>query len=161
MQATANKSTGQFAVFAMLALAVVAAVFSWWWNYNRGRKALEFYGPQAATLIRTAPKVEIILPDEERTIDISHAPGLLNARASLLSDASYDWSIKTEEPSPNQPAIRFSNGDQSVIILFNFPAKGISVSPGRRIVKLKTKTVTGWKSYIERQIRTASPQQQP
>src|SRR2546423_4255155 len=83
-------STGQVAVLTMITVAVMAAGFSWWWNYNRGRKSLEFYGSEAATLIRTAPQVEILRAEPETNIDISHAPGLINARASLLSDASYE-----------------------------------------------------------------------
>src|SRR5438128_2232722 len=85
-------SSGQRAVLAMLAIGILAAVFSWLWNYNRERQSLEFYGPQAATLIRTAPQVEVLRPEPEANIDISKAPGLINARASLLSDASYEWS---------------------------------------------------------------------
>ena len=56
---------------------------------------LEFYGPEAATLIRTAPKVEILRSPPDDNLDLSHVPGLLNARTSLLSDASYDWVAPT------------------------------------------------------------------
>ena len=48
-------------VAGMLGTAVVLAAFAWWWNYNRGRAALAFYGPEAAHLIRTAPTVEILI----------------------------------------------------------------------------------------------------
>src|SRR6478609_5030981 len=100
-------SRGSVAVLAMIGLALVAAMFAWWWNYERGHQALKFYGADAATLIRTAPTVELFVsaPAQERSesgtepasaaptrqIDISHAPGLIHARTSLLDDASYDW----------------------------------------------------------------------
>jgi hypothetical protein len=69
---------GYLVVLAMFALALIAATFAWYVNFNRGRRTLEFFGPEAATLIRTAPKVELILgPDGN--IDVSKVPGLLNA----------------------------------------------------------------------------------
>jgi len=54
---------GQLAVGAMLAIAVFMATFAWWWNFNRGRQALDFYGPEGAILVRTAPTVEYLRPD--------------------------------------------------------------------------------------------------
>ena len=90
---------GKLAVLTMFAVALAAATFAWWWNYNRGKRALEFYGPQAAQLIRTAPQVEILFVGPPRPadagsaavdlvpggrivvrkIDISKAPGLIHA----------------------------------------------------------------------------------
>src|SRR5437870_2908986 len=87
-----SSGSGQALVLAMFGLAVLAATFAWWWNYNRGRQSLEFFGAEGATLIRTAPQVEYLRSEPESSINISKAPGLLNARASLLSDASYEWS---------------------------------------------------------------------
>ena len=44
----------------LLGIATAAAALAWWWNFERGRKALAFYGAQTARLIRTAPRVEIL-----------------------------------------------------------------------------------------------------
>ena len=139
----------------MFAIAALAAAFAWWWNYNRGRKALEFYGPAAATLIRTAPKVELLAPGAEQPIDISHAPGLINARTSLLNDASYLWTTKTVEPAPQSPAVRFSDGDNAVVVSFYFPQQEIRTSSTGRIASLTTKTAHGWKQYLSRYIEIA------
>src|SRR5262245_66079728 len=83
---------GQYVVLSMTVVALLAATFSWWWNYNRGRKALEFFGPEGALLIRTAPHVVLLATATNQEIEIGGAPGFLNARASLLSDASFQWS---------------------------------------------------------------------
>src|SRR5262245_39105325 len=125
-RAQAPTGTGKTAVLAMLAVGVFAAVFAWWWNYNRGRMALEFFGAEAATLIRTAPNVEILRPDPESDIDISKAPGLINARASLLSDASYDW--KASAPAQQSPlfSVRFSRGENSVVVTFDFENRTVT-----------------------------------
>ena len=133
----------------MFGLALAAATFAWYVNFNRGRRTLEFFGPDAATLIRTAPKVELLV-DRDGSIDISSAPGLLNARTSLLNDASYDWSKKTiNEP---QDAVRFRRGEQSVTLFFDFEHGSIQFSPGDKTVQLSRKTADGWRDYVNRHV---------
>lgn len=38
-------------------IAILAGIFAWGWNYNRGRQSLEFFGGEGAKLIRLAPRV--------------------------------------------------------------------------------------------------------
>jgi hypothetical protein len=153
----ASSSRGKFAVLFIFALALALASFAWWWNYNRGRQVLAFYGPEAAQLIRTAPKVEILNSEPTGNIDISKAHGLLNARASLLGDASYEWAAT--EPSFFTPraAVRFSQDDRSVTIFFDFDNRSIQVSPNGLKATLTKKTAEGWKTYLERQARSTEP----
>src|SRR5262245_25534058 len=141
---------GKTAVLAMLAVGVVAAVFAWWWNYNRGRMALEFYGAEAATLIRTAPRVEILRPEPEVDIDISKTPGLINARASLLSDASYDWSAAAPAQQSPPFSVRFSRGERSVVVTFDFESRTVTSSSTQRTAALRPKTADGWRQYLAR-----------
>jgi len=151
----ASASTGRAAVLAMIVAAVLAAGFSWWWNFNRGRKALDFYGSEAATLIRTAPRVEILRPEPETDVDISKAPGLLNARASLLSDASYEWGAAGISQESPLFSVRFSRGEPSVVVTFDFENRTVRHSNSQRIVALKPKTAEGWQSYLARQLNGA------
>jgi hypothetical protein len=148
-----SAGAGQRTVLAIMAVAVLAASFAWWWNFNRGRRALEFYGPEAATLIRTAPKVEILRAEPEGDIDISKAAGLINARASLLSDASYDWN--REPPLQESPlfSVRFSRGQKSVVVIFDFENRTVRNSATQRIAALKPKTADGWRDYLQRQLK--------
>jgi hypothetical protein len=138
---------GHFVVIAMLAVALAAAAFAWWWNFQRGRKALEFYGPEAATLVRTAPKVELLRGDEP-VRDISQAKGLLNARTSLLGDASYLWASEGRFIK-SDATLRFSEGERSIPVSFDFENRMISVN-GKMAV-LNQKTADGWRSYLARQ----------
>src|SRR5439155_19690145 len=148
----------QLAVVTMLAVGLAAAVFSWSWNYHRGRNSLQFYGPEAATLIRTAPKVEILRPEPESNIDISRAPGLLNARAALLSDASYEWTASAAPQESPLFSVRFSRGEHSVVVTFDFENRTISNSTTPRVATLKQKTADGWRQYLAR-ITKAQPRQ--
>jgi hypothetical protein len=138
---------GHFVVIAMLAIALAAAGFAWWWNLQRGRRALEFYGPEAATLIRTAPNVEL-LREGEPVRDISKAKGLLNARTSLLGDASYHWASEGQF-AKSDATLRFSDGERSVLVSFDFENRTISAN--YKTAVLSQKTADGWRSYLERQ----------
>ncbi len=161
---------GKLAVLTMFALALAAATFAWSWNVSRGKRALEFYGPEAAHLIRTAPQVEILLvaartpePEEElvdglavnRKIDISKAPGLIHARTALLDDASYDWNAKPLSQS-FRFGIRFANGQNEVVLLVGLPRGTIIVAGSEKgSGQLIQKTAEGWIGFMERNIKLA------
>ena len=139
---------GQTAVIAMLLIGLAAAAFAWWWNFNRGRRTLEFYGPEAARLIRTAPRVEFLKPPPEANVDLSKAPGLINARASLLSDASFDWDQSAPPPAPPLFTVRFSDGERFVDVTFDFENRTLRTSSNSKTVVLKNKTGEGWRGYL-------------
>ena len=134
----------------MFALAVTAAGFAWWWNRERGRAALDFYGPAAVQLIRTASKVELSR-DGEAVRDISKAQGLLNARTSLLSDASYQSMGSGQLPSADF-TVRFTEGDESVGICFDADQQRIQIVGTDKVAELSRKTANGWRNYLERQM---------
>lgn len=145
-----SAGSGARAVVAMFAVALAAAAFAWWWNFQRGQRALEFYGPEAATLIRTAPKVEL-LRNEEPVRDISKAKGLLNARTSLLGDAGYDWNREASFVNFDA-SLRFTAGNQSVTVFFDFENRSIEIACSDKRVTLSQKTAAGWRNYLERQL---------
>src|SRR5262245_39314166 len=68
---TASSSRGKFAVLGILLVAFAMAAFAWTWNYEQSLRCLDLYGGQAANLIRTAPKVEILELGVEATADAS------------------------------------------------------------------------------------------
>jgi hypothetical protein len=148
---------GSIVVVGIFVVAILAASFAWVWNYHRGREALHLFGAEAATLVRTAPHVAIIgrsqiANDSPGNIDISHASGLLNARTSLLSDASYRWNEPTEFSHARAISVRFAAADRSVIISFDFAAEAMHVSSTDRTVKLAKRTADGWKTYLGRYV---------
>jgi hypothetical protein len=141
----------------MFVVAIVAATFAWWWNYHRGDQALEFFGAEGARLIRTAPIVEYLRSPSDESIDISSAPGLLNARTSLLSDASYDWSAPDSRLESPQFSVRFSRGRSHVVVTFDFENRTIKSSTTGRTAKLIQKTAAGWQAYLARQVEQSAP----
>jgi hypothetical protein len=145
---------GKLAVLTMFGVAAAMAAFGWWWNYSRGQRCLAFYGSEAAALIRTAPKVEIITSSpggETGVIDISQAPGLLNARTSLLDDASFQWAVPpAATATSDRQRLRFARGDREITLLLDFGNKTITVEKSGSAATLDEKTSHGWQRFIGR-----------
>ena len=173
---TTTFSRGKLAVLAMFALALTMAAFAWWWNHTSTRQSLAFYGGDAAHLIRTAPQVEILVlyaPSVSaelgtdgiqfgdvsrqvlRRIDISKAPGLLNARTSLLSDASYVGRA-TENGEDVARVVRFADGKEQTLLGLDDPVRHAVLPDGRRL-RLADKTARGWQSFIDRHVQAKPP----
>jgi hypothetical protein len=161
---------GKLLVLAMLGLAALASGFAWYWNVNRGHRTLAFYGPEAAALIRSARTVEVFVPPSAnesnapsgqepeaartRRVEISRAPGLLNARSSLLDDASYEWDHSPVADSPTgRVVIRFMEKNHEVLLRFDFDARSVSILPEGRKATLVEKTAEGWRAFIARHAR--------
>jgi hypothetical protein len=166
---------GKILIIVMLAVAAAAAGFAWWWNYERAARAREFWGPSAAT-IRFADKVEafrIDLPDDPNArtylhpesgglfqyagppVDITGAPGLLNATTSLMSDDGFNWSTKPFTPKPSSEwilGVRFERESQRVTLLFSKADDAMLVAERGEAVLLSRKTAAGWRGYLEKQL---------
>jgi hypothetical protein len=147
----ASTAGGRLVVIFIFAVAVLLAAFAWWWNYNRGRQALELIGAEGATLVLTAPHIEFREIKTGQTIDLSKAPGLINARASLLSDASYDWTAADVPFDSPQYAVQFRRGERAVTVTFDLADQAMKVSSTGRVVRLVKKTADGWRSYLAKQ----------
>jgi hypothetical protein len=139
------QNSGKLLILAMMLVALVAASASWWFRYAATHQAAQFWGPEAAQLIRDAPNVEllVLLPADKAQLvprsaapeiavgpkvwtitarrDISSAPGLTHLRNALLEDRSFDWGATESTGSEVWTmALRFSHTDSadSLLILF-------------------------------------------
>jgi hypothetical protein len=166
---------GKLAVLTMFAVALAAATFAWWWNYSRGQKCLEFYGKDAALLVRTAKDVELLelIPDSDspgdrsvdrlaidgrtylvhRASDISQAKGLIHARTSILDDTSFQWRSASLDCRPKLLyAVRFAN-DSRATLAFDFSCQTMwHVEQGKAVV-LIPKVAQGWESFLKRKAK--------
>jgi hypothetical protein len=164
---------GKLAVLTMFAVALVAATFAWWWNYSRGQRCLEFYGKDAALVIRTAEQVELLelVPDSpspadgsvdriqvgsqtyllHRVTDISHAKGLIHARTSIVDDASFRWEARPGDCQPRvQYAVRFT-GHSRATLAFDFGCQSVWHVEQGKSAMLIPKVAQGWESFLTRQ----------
>lgn len=150
---------GKIAIVVMLALAIAAAAFAWYQNYQRSVRARAFWDDKAAT-IRFAKKVEAFrLRDNNEPVDvtdISSAPGLLNARTSLMSDDAFDWSVEPFTPPSSSQwmyGVRFVSDDNNVTLLFSDQSDAMLVRELDKAIQLDVKTAAGWRSYLQKALR--------
>ena len=54
------RNSGKLLILAMFLVAFLAAGASWWFRYSATHRAAQFWGPEAARLIRDAPRVELL-----------------------------------------------------------------------------------------------------
>lgn len=104
--------SGKLVIVGIVVVALCAAAISWWFRYNATHRAGKFWGPEAATIIRDAPSVNIYhagnfgAPDEAAIkkkvtateLDISNAHGLTHLRNALLEDHNFDWTSAEKDP---------------------------------------------------------------
>lgn len=173
--------TGRWVVLGLVGLGLVAAAAAWVWNYQRSRRALAFFGPQTALLIRRAPTVELVLlqrplaadesaPDQARfvaiagqawviqaRIDLSRTPGLLNARTSLLQDASFRDEPPRTYHGPLPPTmLRYAAGSEEAWVGLDLQS-GVVIVPARSLaMPLVPKTAAGWRDFLQRQLQNHS-----
>jgi hypothetical protein len=122
--------SGKLLISAMLLAALAAAGASWWFRYEATHLTAQFWGPEAARLIRDAPEVELLVlrrndaagSIEQLNIggtnwlvadkrDVSQAPGLTHLRNALLEDHSFDWPVHAADSSTDwRWALRFRDG---------------------------------------------------
>jgi hypothetical protein len=167
---------GKVLIVVMLGVALGLAAFAWAWNYQRSAKARAFWGERAAA-IRFAKKVEAFrlnLPEDsadytdlhplqgglyqyaDEPIDISAAPGLLNARTSLMSDDGFDWSVEPSTPAPSPEwkyGARFHDEKGDVTLLFSDRKNHMLVAETGQCVALDAKTSQGWLGYLEKALK--------
>jgi hypothetical protein len=131
-KATTSDLGGKIVVIGVFVVALLAASFALWWNINRARRSLEFWGKDAVKLIQHGKAVELLelqpaaTPAAEnpagelryqdrplvvkRRLDLSQARGLVHARHALTDDASFVWddAVSGSQPATWDYAIRFS-----------------------------------------------------
>lgn len=102
---------GSLLVVAILGLAACLAAFAVWFQWTQTRRCLAFFGPEIASAIQVASRVEAWRlsptgvagrPQATSRTDVSQARGLVHLRHGLVEDSNYAW---TAEPLPGrQPA---------------------------------------------------------
>lgn len=177
------QNLGKIVVLTLVVVALALATFAWWWNFQRGERSRDFWGHEAAMLIREAPQVELLRlepvaagkesPGESLALDserfaiverkdISHEKGLLHARFALTEDASFafDQPLATETPSWAYAA-RFTDGSKHATILFDLDHSQVTLAETHRIARVIPKIVTGWRTFIARHLAPSSPSPAP
>lgn len=112
---------GWLVVVFIMGAASLVAFFALIHHWQQGRRALEYFGSEAAFAVRHYPDVELLRlsetgPEEDSPPqleiepvsgqeiqdrhDISEARGLIHFRQALIGDGSYRWPPKNTDTSP-------------------------------------------------------------
>jgi hypothetical protein len=143
MAVTQTQILGKYIVLGIVALAAMAAGASWLFRYSATHRAVQYWGPYAAQLIRDAPTINLVrleATDETKELpmhfqlwsgvhvkateyyNVSRARGLTHLRNALLEDRSYVWPPReNSQPIDWRWMLQFRDDSQSkgILILFS------------------------------------------
>jgi len=164
-QTPANEKSGKRLILGVIVIGLAAAAASWWFRYSATHRAAQFWGPQAATLIRDSPHVTLrsgTSADEQR--DISAARGLTHLRVTLLEDDSYDWSAAGPPDTNWDSSLVFETSEGAeprAVILFSpdflWAANGSSGNPAQHAVSIGP-IAEGLKKFFSEQPAESPPE---
>lgn len=155
------QNSGKLAVISIFSVALIMAGLAWGWNYLRTQQTLKFWGREGTLLIRRGSQVKTfqIQPQSNPTadtlsilkeVDISKAPGLINARQPLLDDSTFLWEDKSPStPSAYTHGVEFRDGEKAQTLLFDFQEERILNLTTGQSVRGLTKIINGWKKYSQ------------
>ncbi len=112
---------------------------AWWYQFQQGRRALDYWNAEGAYLIRRAPHVDLLRLSELSAVgaadktgegavlgraiverhDLSHAKGLTHARQALITDASFAWDSPVEGTPNWEYALCFREDERATTIAFD------------------------------------------
>ncbi len=137
---------GTWLVAGILAMAIGLASFAVWFQWTQTKRCLAFFGPDIATAIQTAPRVEAwklsSTGDAGRVlavsrVDVSKAPGLVHLRHGLVEDSNYAWSAVGAGRRPTESwdvALAFFAAETSrptAVLAFDLEVDGAVTVVGR------------------------------
>jgi hypothetical protein len=175
MSTLTNEKSGKRLILGVLAIGLAAAAASWWFRYSSTHRATQFWGAQAAELLRDAPRVTLrsdtpsadgegaATADVPR--DISTAKGLTHLRNALLEDASYDWTAAGPPDTDWSNSLVFAASEgaepRAVVMFspdFTWAANGSAADPAKHAVSTSP-IAKGLQEFFAEQAQDAPPEQ--
>jgi len=160
---------GKLTIVFILLMAVSAGSMAVWWQHNQQRRAMQFWGTDAAMLIRHAPEVGIlklgVIKETEKvdspTIavdgttlfvierkDISNLRGLVHARYALIEDASFDWNDTRKDCVEKwEYAFQFSENEKVATVLLDFECARVHFVEQNCDATLTKQIMNGMRKY--------------
>jgi hypothetical protein len=165
MTTPTTEKSGKPLIIGVLVLGLAAAAAAWWFRYSTTHKAVEFWGSQAAVLIRDAPRVTLrsdaASTDAEGTAepdvarDISQAKGLLHLRNAFLEDRNYDWTAKGPADTNWGKSLVFERSEGAeprVVVLFSpdfkWVGNGSAADPAKAAVATSASFAAGLEKFF-------------
>jgi len=123
------QNSGTQLVLALLGMALLLGVTSWWYRYETARQASQFWGPEASRLIAESEgleAVEQVSRDQQIRTDLSKARGQAHLRHAFMSDRNIVWDKPLEDKVIHwQWQLRFHEAGREAWVLLSDDLKAI------------------------------------
>jgi len=137
------QNSGTKLVLALVSLAFLLGVTSWWYRYEAAHRASQFWGAEASQLIAESESLEALTLHSDsgkglagqmsagqmsagKATDLSHARGQAHLRHAFLSDRNYVWDEPLDAASIEwRWCLRFSEGDGQALVMLSEDLKSI------------------------------------
>jgi hypothetical protein len=158
-------SRGTWVIIGMICVGVAASLFAWAFVWRNSQRLLKLWGGDVASMIRTSPRVELLrlargsrsgaesirIKDQDYQVelaqDVTHRPGLIHARAALISDASFDWDRQTGEANW-QFALRFIDARRQATLAFDLESAQVICIGRSESAALSHKITQGLQTFF-------------
>lgn len=153
---------GKITVVGMVLVAVAVGGWTVWFQHQRSRAVLDFWGPASARLISAAPVVEITAGSPAQSVspsasEISRAKGMQNIRHALIQSETFLWDTRTSGNLADWDySLQFRDGSTSATVLFSLAKLQVALEGGDSIVQLHPVAGKELKLFCEEQF-TAKP----
>jgi hypothetical protein len=170
-EAQSVNNRGVILVLLLLAAGLGAAATALWHQYRQTRRALDFWGTAAASLIGHAPSVELTAlshgqadgkdSDQTKTagdtVDLSEARGLVHFRRGLLEDQNFNWDREPPDVVPDWGyLVRFSDDNASVVVAFDLDRRVVGIKkPSGAAAALTDRMSEGLATFFEQSLAQA------
>lgn len=160
------ETRGKTVIIAIFAVAIAATVFAWAFRKQQSQRLLEVWGGEVASRVRLAKSVFYLelergesSPDEGLTIEdtaytvsarieTTKQPGMINAQAAIISDASFDWQRKPQHPEWTS-AFEFRDAQANMtIIAFDLPGKAAICLEKKHTIGIGEKLADGLTEFV-------------
>lgn len=147
---------GKLTVVAIVSAAVVVGGWTVWFQHQRSRAVLAFWGPNAARLISAAPDVEIIAQDSKGSLsaakDIRQARGIQNIRHALIQNETFLWDTLSDRGlTDGNYQLRFREGSRVAIVIFLATSDEVALEGKNERVRLHPAAAKEIKLFCEEQ----------
>jgi hypothetical protein len=164
-----NANRGKLLIVAILGLGLAGALAAVGYNFFVGRRALEYWGPEAARLIGSAEAAELVnlKLGSVRRKTAQGAKGFLNLRRTLLLDAAFDWSSLGGGPRGASRDWRWgvdfrgAAPEEHVLVVFSSDGWVASDGDPDRAVKLDEAAARPWLEFFAEQFPPRDPSPAP
>ena len=169
------ETQGKTVIILIFSVAIAATVFAWGFRKHQSQRLLELWGGEVASRIRVAKTVCFLELGKDDSLDetvsigelnfgvksrieTTNQPGMINAQAAIISDASYDWQRELGQPEWSTAFEFRDSNEKRTIIAFDLLGKAAICVEKNHPIGIGPKLADGLEKFIS-EIRSETDQE--